>query len=345
MRNLLTFGILVAIIGCKPQPPMPAEPVPTDAAPTTVELDAAGGVRDAVAARKQAEAEARVALDGWLLAQNNGDFAAYEAMYATPFRGVKRVGAKTEEFDREGWLADRKRMFGKPMKVTADAVSIRLNDNGASVRFIQTWSSGDYKDTGPKELVLERTDNGLRISSEVMLRSTIGRTAKPWVRPDPTDVATLLSSPTIVAFSSEDVLLDPRGSGGCGEEWEDCREGWLELGATLTGVTRKTLSNAQAAEYLGFLTSPDTYGAPPAACYMPRLVVAFYHENETIPWATVGVCIECATIGTLPWVNEVHAAMPEEGSGLHATEKFNTWCERVGLPECVDDLPYHKVAF
>ena len=46
-------------------------------------------------------------IDAWLAAQNGGDFAAYQALYADKMEGVKRVGPRTWRFDRKGWLADR----------------------------------------------------------------------------------------------------------------------------------------------------------------------------------------------------------------------------------------------
>src|SRR5438105_2725239 len=55
--------------------------------------------------------EALALVERWQAAQNKGDFAAYQALYATAFRGVRRSGARVSEFDRAGWLADRERMF------------------------------------------------------------------------------------------------------------------------------------------------------------------------------------------------------------------------------------------
>jgi hypothetical protein len=60
----------------------------------------------------------QAAFEGWLKAQNDGDFAAYSALYAAEFTGVRRSGPEKRHFDRDGWLKDRARMFKAKMKVT-----------------------------------------------------------------------------------------------------------------------------------------------------------------------------------------------------------------------------------
>ena len=64
-----------------------------------------------------AEGDARGVVDGWLAAQNAGDLAAYDKLYAARFTGIRRSGPRTVRFDRAGWMRDRARMFGKPMTV------------------------------------------------------------------------------------------------------------------------------------------------------------------------------------------------------------------------------------
>ncbi len=41
-------------------------------------------------------------VDTWLKAQNDGDFHTYQTLYAQAFQGIKRVGKRTEPFDRVG---------------------------------------------------------------------------------------------------------------------------------------------------------------------------------------------------------------------------------------------------
>src|SRR5262245_28185693 len=75
-------------------------------------------------APKIPERDARALLDAWLTAQQAGDFARYEALYADRFEGVKRAGLRSERFDRQGWMRDRQKMFARPMHVEASEVAI-----------------------------------------------------------------------------------------------------------------------------------------------------------------------------------------------------------------------------
>lgn len=114
----------------------------------------------------------------WLAAQNAGDFAAYQQLYAERLEGVKRVGARTWRFDRAGWLADRRRMFEKakdrPMRVSARDVMISGSAQAPTVVFIQSFSQGKFADEGPKRLVLTKTAGGsLQIAREELLSSTV----------------------------------------------------------------------------------------------------------------------------------------------------------------------------
>jgi len=117
--------------------------------------------------------EVKRLVDAWLAAQNRGDFAAYEQLYATRFTGVRRSGPRTVKLDRKGWLADRKRMFGKKMEVAVDKLAITAAPSASRVTFVQTWSSGSYKDVGDKQLVVVREGAALKIGREEMLRSDI----------------------------------------------------------------------------------------------------------------------------------------------------------------------------
>jgi hypothetical protein len=92
-------------------------------------------------------------------------------LYAPRFTGVKRVGERATSFDRAGWLADRERMFKRPMQVSADGVIVKIQAAVALVEFDQTWASGTYEDRGPKQLVLVRGPTGLQISREEMKKS------------------------------------------------------------------------------------------------------------------------------------------------------------------------------
>src|SRR3954452_8030704 len=70
------------------------------------------------------EQRARDVLERWVQAQNRGDFAAYQALYAPGFSGVRRSGDKAVELDRAGWMRDRARMFKKKMRVRVDDLGV-----------------------------------------------------------------------------------------------------------------------------------------------------------------------------------------------------------------------------
>ena len=117
------------------------------------------------------EAQAQALLDRWLEAQNRGDFAAYEKLYASRFTGIKRVGKGMRKMDRKAWLLDRKGMFRYPTRVQAADVKVAPGLRTARLAFVQTWASPSYKDEGPKEIVAVREGGDLRISREELLSS------------------------------------------------------------------------------------------------------------------------------------------------------------------------------
>lgn len=157
----------LAIAGCK------SKKKPRDAAVSAKPVEAAG---DAAPARKPTlvrREAVRELLRAWLEAQNRGDFAAYSALYTAGFRGVRRTGERRVALDRAGWLADRKRMFRNPMVVTTRDVQIAVGPKSAEVQLIQDWSSGSFRDVGPKILGVVETGGKLAIAREEMLRSTV----------------------------------------------------------------------------------------------------------------------------------------------------------------------------
>lgn len=119
------------------------------------------------------EGAVRVVLDAWVRAQNEGDFARYEALYAARFSGVKRAGPRSRSFDRAGWLADRRRMFAGAQRVAVRDVSIDLGANTALVRFTQDYTAGDFHDVGEKRLAIVAQGAAIRIAREEMLASVM----------------------------------------------------------------------------------------------------------------------------------------------------------------------------
>ncbi len=117
--------------------------------------------------------EAKQFLNDWLASQNNSDYEAYSALYATKFEGVKRVGSKAYHYNQKKWLKDRARMFRKKVTVEADDIKVLASPKVVIVQFTQTWASGSYKDVGPKQLVLFKEKDQLQIAKEEMMSSTI----------------------------------------------------------------------------------------------------------------------------------------------------------------------------
>lgn len=112
-------------------------------------------------------------LDSWLAAQNSGEFAAYEALYAPGMRGVKRVGERETRMDRAQWMTDRARMFRKKMEVEVHSVTFRSLTAMAVIELVQVFHSGKFTDSGPKKLIVMLDDGTPRIVQEEMLSSQV----------------------------------------------------------------------------------------------------------------------------------------------------------------------------
>lgn len=165
MRSLLVLLVAATACGDRKEEKV-AQPSAGDRT-TPVAQKSAGRALD--------KAEVSALLDRWKAAQNQDDFAAYQALYAARMTGVKRIGARVFRFDRDGWLVDRGRMFKKKrkMEVAADQVDIAIAGPSAIVRFTQTFVQGSFQDLGPKQIVVVRDGGELRIAREEMLASTV----------------------------------------------------------------------------------------------------------------------------------------------------------------------------
>jgi ketosteroid isomerase-like protein len=180
---VVVLALALAAVACKREEagggPRPAER-PVRSAGAGGGADA--GVADTTEVAGDPEARARALIDAWLAAQNAGDFAAYRELYGDRFSGIRRSGAKVAKLDRTRWLAERKRMFDKPIVVRATDVEIARSDQGdheLTARFVQTWASGAYRDIGDKELWLDDRGDRLLIVREEMLSSRIVREPPP----------------------------------------------------------------------------------------------------------------------------------------------------------------------
>ncbi len=118
-------------------------------------------------------AAAEALVKRWADAQNAGDFAGYEGVYARRFTGIKRVGEKTTRFDRAGWLRDRKGMFERGFRIELGEVAARSVGATAIVTFDQAFRSQKFSDRGPKQLVLAVEDGTAKIAREELLRSEV----------------------------------------------------------------------------------------------------------------------------------------------------------------------------
>jgi hypothetical protein len=176
MQRILPSLLLLAVAcGDKPQA-TPAPPAPALVASPSQPAAAAPAVP---AAPGVEESRARDVVERWLRAQNEGDLATYEGLYAQRFRGEKRAGERLYSFDRAGWLADRKKMFGKPMKVSVEDVRVSVGQASATVELVQSFAQGNFADRGPKLLVLAREGDALKIASERMLASELASGSVP----------------------------------------------------------------------------------------------------------------------------------------------------------------------
>ena len=74
-----------------------------------------------------AERDARGVVDGWLAAQNAGDWAAYDKLYATKFTGIRRSGPRTVRFH------DARRLLLLAFTVATNDVTFKLLDGEAPI--------------------------------------------------------------------------------------------------------------------------------------------------------------------------------------------------------------------
>jgi hypothetical protein len=178
-HRMILLALAVAAIGCGNRKEAGGKAAPPSGIPDDASAAAApppSGTPDGAAID---DAQLAAFLERWLAAQNQGDLAAYQELYAAKLTGIKRVGFRVFPFDRKGWLADRARMFQakRPMVVTAEEPRFHGGARSATIDFVQTFSQGSFKDRGPKQLVVVREGDpksgALKIAREEMLASTV----------------------------------------------------------------------------------------------------------------------------------------------------------------------------
>lgn len=112
-------------------------------------------------------------VEAWVAAQNKGDFAAYEKLYAAKLEGIKRSGPRTWRFDRKGFLEDRQRMFKRSMTVEVSDVNVSSGTASALVLLTQRFKQDTFEDVGPKRLVVIEEKGALKIAREEMVQSAL----------------------------------------------------------------------------------------------------------------------------------------------------------------------------
>jgi hypothetical protein len=145
---------------------------------TALALIAMAGIGSASAAERSStsppdDAAARALVRAWLVAQNSGQFDAYQKLYAGAFTGVRRSGGRVVKLDRKGWLRDRLRMFEKPMRVAISGLELQATPKGFELELVQRFRSGSYEDQGTKRMALAAERGELRIVREELFDSTV----------------------------------------------------------------------------------------------------------------------------------------------------------------------------
>lgn len=174
--KIAAWGMCVALIGCADAKDARVQSATEAERPVREQTERSpdrAKERRETSSRPVSETEAQTLVEQWLHAQNASVFAAYEALYAAQFRGVKRSGQRVRRYDRAGWLADRRRMFRRTMQVEALNVTVTSTPGATVIRFEQRWASGTYRDAGPKQLVVVREGGAVRITSEELLASRL----------------------------------------------------------------------------------------------------------------------------------------------------------------------------
>ncbi len=122
----------------------------------------------AVHAKEIGKTEVEKLLADWVSSQNHQNFEEYSKLYGANFKGTKKVGKETFDFDRKDWLEDRAKMFKKKFSVVIDSLRIQDAAVGFHVGFFQKWESKSYSDRGWKDLKVVDEGGSARIVEERM---------------------------------------------------------------------------------------------------------------------------------------------------------------------------------
>ena len=177
----ITALLVLALVACresrdssKPKIETRVSATAVSSSKTDIRAATAGPANTAAAPSRITETDVRDFVAGWAAEQNDRNFSNYNELYAERFTGVKRVGQRAHHYDRASWMEDRQRMFAsKSMRVEVGDLSVVVFGRSALARFEQRWSSGAFRDRGPKRLDIVREKGALRIVREEMLASNV----------------------------------------------------------------------------------------------------------------------------------------------------------------------------
>jgi hypothetical protein len=116
----------------------------------------------------------RNVLMNWERAQENKNFASYQACYDSSFVGVKVIkSGSSETFDYSSWMRNRRRMITNAVNLDIDISNLRVRVEGdtATAEFDQYYRSLRYSDWGPKEIKMKTTPSGAKIVYEELKAS------------------------------------------------------------------------------------------------------------------------------------------------------------------------------
>lgn len=122
-------------------------------------------------ARAEVDPQVSQLVEKWLAAQNRNDLAAYQALYAADFVGIKNVSGQTLRVDRATWLRERAKVFSEAQHVAVQDLKAAPVLSGWSLTFTQVYESKNYKNIGSKQLELKSSDTGLLINREELVTS------------------------------------------------------------------------------------------------------------------------------------------------------------------------------
>ena len=138
-----------------------ATPALAASAPTPTLRSVTSAPTLAVATPAQSTAIAIQRLQDWAAAWTRHDVDEYLAFYAPEFKPARGT--------REAWMADRRRLVGKPGAITVTLNNVQahaLTDTRVETRFDQAYTSAAFKDTMHKTLVWDRVGGEWKIVGE-----------------------------------------------------------------------------------------------------------------------------------------------------------------------------------